>query len=87
MFKEPVARTAKLLASKSSSPVYFYEFGYRGEYSLSNKYVKNGNSDGLGIPQLYFLLSKLRIDIIIRLYIIIILSTQEYHTVTIPCML
>lgn len=51
MFKEPVARTAKLLASKSSSPVYFYEFGYRGEYTLSNKYTKIGHSDGLGISQ------------------------------------
>lgn len=48
MFKEPVARAAKLLASKSVSPVYFYEFGYRGQYTLSNKYTKSGHSDGLG---------------------------------------
>ncbi|VVC27653.1 Hypothetical protein CINCED_3A014226 [Cinara cedri] len=49
MFKEPVARAAKLLASKSKSPVFFYEFGYKGKYSLSDKYIKSGNSDGLGV--------------------------------------
>lgn len=48
MFKEPVARAARHLASKNTSPVYFYEFGYRGKYSLSNKYSKTGNSEGLG---------------------------------------
>lgn len=48
MFKEPTARTAKHLASKSSSPVYFYEFAYRGKDSLSNKYSKSGHSEGLG---------------------------------------
>jgi carboxylesterase type B len=49
MFKEPVARAAKQLASKNKSPVYFYEFGYRGKYSLSDKYSKTGNSEGLGV--------------------------------------
>lgn len=48
MFKEPVARAARHLASKNTSPVYFYEFGYRGKYSLSDKYSKTGNSEGLG---------------------------------------
>lgn len=48
MFKEPVARAAKQLALKNTSPVYFYEFGYRGKYSLSDKYTKAGHSDGLG---------------------------------------
>lgn len=48
MFKEPVARAAKHLASKNTSPVYFYEFGYRGTYSLANKYTKSGTSEGLG---------------------------------------
>ncbi|VVC27649.1 Hypothetical protein CINCED_3A001615 [Cinara cedri] len=49
MFKEPLARAAKLLASKNTSPVYFYEFGYKGKYTLTNKYSKTGLSDGLGI--------------------------------------
>ncbi|XP_025411215.1 esterase E4-like [Sipha flava] len=49
MFKEPTARTAKHLASKSSSPVYFYEFAYRAKDSLSDKYSKTGNSEGLGV--------------------------------------
>jgi hypothetical protein len=51
MFKEPTARTAKHLASKSSSPVYFYEFAYRAKDSLSDKYSKTGNSEGLGKQQ------------------------------------
>lgn len=53
MFKEPVARAAKHLASKSSSPVYVYEFGYRGKYSLSDWFAFNGNSKGLGKLFLY----------------------------------
>lgn len=48
MFKEPVARAARHLASKIASPVHFYEFGYRGKYSLSDKYTKCGHSNGLG---------------------------------------
>lgn len=48
MFKEPLARAAKLLASKNTSPVYFYEFGYRGKYTLANKYSKTGLSEELG---------------------------------------
>lgn len=48
MFKEPVARAAKQLALKNTSPVYFYEFGYRGTDSLSDKYSKVGHSKGLG---------------------------------------
>lgn len=48
MFKEPVARAAKHLASKNTSPVYFYEFGYAGKYSLADKYSKSGPSKGFG---------------------------------------
>lgn len=48
LFKEPVARAARHLASKNTLPVYFYEFAYRGKYSLADKYSKSGNSDGLG---------------------------------------
>lgn len=48
MFKEPTARAAKHLASKSSSPVYFYEFAYRGKDTLSNKYAKSRHTEGLG---------------------------------------
>lgn len=48
MFKEPVARAAKHLALKNTSPVYFYEFDYRGKHSLSNVYIKAGSSDGFG---------------------------------------
>lgn len=48
MFKEPVARAAKHLASKNTSPVYFYEFGYRGKYSVADKFTQNGRSDDLG---------------------------------------
>ncbi|XP_050548741.1 esterase E4-like [Daktulosphaira vitifoliae] len=49
MFKEPVVRFSKHLASKNTSPVYFYEFAYRGRDSLSNKYTKSGTSQGLGV--------------------------------------
>lgn len=49
MYKEPVGRAAKHLASKSTSQVYFYEFGYRGKYSLSDVFVSNGNSKVLGM--------------------------------------
>lgn len=52
MFKEPVARAAKHLASKFTSPVYFYEFAYRGKYSLSDVFSKAGNSEGLGKPHM-----------------------------------
>lgn len=48
MFKEPIARAVKHLASKIASPVHFYEFGYKGKYSLADKYVKCGHSNGLG---------------------------------------
>lgn len=48
LFKEPVARAAKHLASIKTSPVYFYEFGYMGKYSLADKYSKNGPSQELG---------------------------------------
>lgn len=48
LFKECVARAAKHVASKNTSPVYFYEFGYRGKHSLSNKLSQVGHSDGLG---------------------------------------
>lgn len=48
LFKEPVARAAKHLASKNTSPVHFYEFGYRGKHSLSNQISQVGHSDGLG---------------------------------------
>jgi hypothetical protein len=48
LFKEPVARAAKHLASINTSPVYFYEFGYRGKYSLSDKYSITGPSQELG---------------------------------------
>jgi len=48
LFKEPVARAARQLASINTSPVYFYEFGYRGKYSLSDKYSKSGSSEGMG---------------------------------------
>ncbi|XP_050428959.1 esterase E4-like [Adelges cooleyi] len=49
LFKEPVARTAKYLASKNTSPVHFYEFAYRGRDSLSDKYSATGTSEGLGV--------------------------------------
>ncbi|KAE9536014.1 hypothetical protein AGLY_007915 [Aphis glycines] len=49
LFKEPVARAAKHLASINTSPVYFYEFGYRGKYSLSDKYSKTGPSQEFGV--------------------------------------
>lgn len=48
LFKECVARAAKHLASKNTSPVHFYEFGYRGKYTLSNQLSRVGHSDGLG---------------------------------------
>lgn len=48
LFKECVARAAKHLASKNTSPVHFYEFGYRGKYTLSNQLTRAGHSDGLG---------------------------------------
>lgn len=50
LFKEPVARAAQNMAPKSTSPVYFYEFAYRGKYSLADRYVVN--SEGLGKQQL-----------------------------------
>lgn len=46
MFKEPVARAAMHLASKITSPVFFYEFGYRGKYSLSDIFSKTGHCKG-----------------------------------------
>jgi len=48
LFKEPVARAARHLASINTSPVYFYEFSYRGKYSLADKYSKTGSSQGMG---------------------------------------
>lgn len=48
MFKEPVARAARYLASKNTSPVYFYEFGYKGKYSFADTISKVGHSEGLG---------------------------------------
>lgn len=48
MYKEPVARAAKHIAIKNTSPVYFYEFGYRGKHSLSDVLIKGGSSDGFG---------------------------------------
>ncbi|KAF0769982.1 esterase E4-like [Aphis craccivora] len=51
LFKEPIARAAKHLASINTSPVYFYEFGYRGKYSLSDKYSKTGPSQEFGVSQ------------------------------------
>lgn len=48
LFKEPVARAARHLASINTSPVYFYEFSYRGKYSLADKYTKTGSSQGMG---------------------------------------
>ncbi|XP_025194118.1 esterase E4-like [Melanaphis sacchari] len=49
LFKEPVARAARHLASINTSPVYFYEFSYRGKYSLSDKYSKTGPCQELGV--------------------------------------
>lgn len=49
LFQEPVARTARHLASINTSPVYFYEFSYRGKYSLSDKYSTSGSSQGMGV--------------------------------------
>lgn len=48
MFKEPVSRAARHLASKNTSPVYFYEFGYKGKYSNADKFSKVGHSANLG---------------------------------------
>jgi hypothetical protein len=64
MFKEPVARAARHLASKNTSPVYFYEFGYKGKYSFADTFSKFGHSEGLG----KLLLHHFPPNIILRVY-------------------
>ncbi|XP_003247261.1 esterase E4 isoform X1 [Acyrthosiphon pisum] len=49
LYQEPVARAARYSASINTSPIYFYEFGYRGKYSLSDKYSTSGSSQGMGV--------------------------------------
>lgn len=69
LFKECVARAAKHLASKNTSPVHFYEFGYRGKYTLSNQLTRAGHSDGLG-KKVQFQIKKRKTQVDIRMIIL-----------------
>lgn len=36
MFGYAVSKAAQNIASKNTAPVYFHEFGYSGDYSITN---------------------------------------------------
>lgn len=47
MFGYAMSKAAQHIASKNTAPVYFYEFGYSGEYSIIAEIDKTSYSRGL----------------------------------------
>lgn len=46
LFYVPIRKAMKVHAYATSSPVYCYQFNYRGKYSLSNLFARNNENYG-----------------------------------------
>lgn len=46
MFNVDAERASRFVSEVNRSPVYFYEFNYRGRYSLSNLYARTPDDYG-----------------------------------------
>lgn len=44
LFVVDIVKAAKIHAHFYKSPVYLYQFGYRGKHSLSEKFVKSNEN-------------------------------------------